>query len=130
MIRLEELNEKCESQSIKFYDEYDHISDGYHTFQELYDYRMVYNAAMFNLLPKSFNVHKSLRHNTGEECFGGGWFIVMADLPTGQVSNHYETKYWDLFHCEEREKAEEWDGHSPQVAYMRLLDYVKNHQNV
>ena len=72
------------------------VSDGYHTFNELYYYRMLYNAAFFNLLPKGW-VHKSKRHHTGEECFGGGWFIVMANLPTGQVSNHYELKDWDLF---------------------------------
>ena len=46
------------------------VSDGYHTFNELYYYRMLYNAAFFNLLPKEW-VHKSKRHHTGEECFGG-----------------------------------------------------------
>ena len=38
------------------------ISDGYHTFNELYRYRMLYNAAFFNLLPKEL-VHKSKRHH-------------------------------------------------------------------
>lgn len=47
------------------------VSDGYHTFNELYYYRMLYNAAFFNLLPKGL-VYKSKRHHTGEECFGGG----------------------------------------------------------
>ena len=88
-------------------------SDGYHTFKELYEYRKLYNAGMFNLLPKNFNVHKSKRHSDGELCFGGGWFIVMATLPTGQISNHYELKDWDLFKCEERELADEWDGRTP-----------------
>jgi len=32
----------------------------------------------------------------GEYCFGGGWFLVVAVLPTGQISNHYELKHWDL----------------------------------
>ena len=77
------------------------VSDGYHTFNELYYYRMLYNAAFFNLLPKEW-VHKSKIHHTGEECFGGGWFIVMANLPTGQVSNHYELKDWDLFQVPEK----------------------------
>ena len=99
------------------------VSDGYHTFNELYYYRMLYNAAFFNLLPKR-KVHKSKRHYTGEECFGGGWFIVMAELPTGQISNHYEMKYWDLFHIPEREIAAPWDGHTPQEAAERLFDYL------
>lgn len=100
------------------------VSDGYHTFNELYYYRMLYNAAFFNLLPKAW-VHKSKRHNTGEECFGGGWFIVMANLPTGQVSNHYELKDWDLFKVPEKEIADEWDGHTPQEAADRLRKYLQ-----
>lgn len=100
------------------------ISDGYHTFNELYYYRMLYNAAFFNLLPKEC-VHKSKRHHTGEECFGGGWFIVMANLPTGQISNHYELKDWNLFQVPEKEFADEWDGHTPQEAAERLHRYLQ-----
>jgi len=99
------------------------ISDGYHTFNELYYYRMLYNAAFFNLLPKEW-VHKSKKHHTGEECFGGGWFVVMAQLPTGQISNHYELKDWDLFQIPEKETADEWDGHTPQEAAERLYKYL------
>lgn len=99
------------------------ISDGYHTFNELYRYRMLYNAAFFNLLPKEL-VHKSKRHHDGEECFGGGWFIVMANLPTGQISNHYELKDWDLFQIPEKFTAEEWDGHTPQEAADRLYKFL------
>ena len=99
-------------------------SDGYHTFKELYEYRKLYNAGMFNLLPKSFNVHKSKRHSDGKLCFGGDWFIVMATLPTGQISNHYELKDWDLFKCEEREKADEWDGHTPEDVARRIKEYL------
>ena len=103
------------------------ISDGCHTFNELYYYRMLYNAAFFNLLPKEW-VHKSKKHHDGEECFGGGWFIVMANLPTGQISNHYELKDWDLFQIPEKEIADEWDGHTPQEAAERLHKYLQEKQ--
>ena len=103
------------------------ISDGYHTFNELYYYRMLYNAAFFNMLPKEW-VHKSKKHNDGEECFGGGWFIVMANLPTGQISNHYELKDWDLFQIPEKEVADKWDGHTPQEAADRLHKFLLKKQ--
>lgn len=108
------------------FDDIEKVSDGYHTFAELYEYRKLYNAAFFNELAKKgiCNVHKSKRHATGEECFGGGWFIVMADLPTGQISNHYKLKDWGLFKCEERPFAEKWDGHTPKQAAQRILDYL------
>lgn len=65
--------------------------DEHHTMAELYDYRLAYNAAAFNEWADSgmYDVHKSLRHSDGRLCFGGGWFVVVAQLPTGQISNHY-----------------------------------------
>lgn len=91
-------------------------SDGYHTFNELYEYRLLYNANLFNewASQNKYFVHKSKKHHDGEECFGGGWFIVMATTPKGQISNHYEMKDWDLFRCEERARADKWDGHTPK----------------
>jgi len=103
------------------------ISDGYHTFNELYDYRMAYNASMFNQLSKDkkYNVHKSKKHHDGELCFGGGWFIVVANLPTGQISNHYEDKYWDYFQIEEKDNGDEWDGHTPKDVFDRICEFNK-----
>ena len=94
-------------------------SDGYHTFNELYDFRREYNAALVN--SGVWKAHKSYRHHSGELCFGGGWFIVMIETPFGQISNHYENKYWDEFHCEEKEFADEWDGHTEKDVIERLM---------
>ena len=99
-------------------------SDGYHTFNELYDFRREYNAALVN--SGVWKSHKSYRHHDGELCFGGGWFIVMIDTPFGQISNHYENKYWDEFHCEEKEVADEWDGHTEKDVLNRLYYSNKN----
>ena len=102
-------------------------SDGYHTFNELYEFRKAYNIALFNEWAangKCF-VHKSWRHNDGELCFGGGWFIVVSVLPQGQISNHYEAKDWDLFHIQETEKALfEFDGHTGVDVIERLKSYA------
>lgn len=94
------------------------ISDGYHTFDELYQYRMLYNALAVSDVPRT--TVKSWRHHDGEECFGGGWFIVVIDLPTGQVSNHYPARDWDLFAVPEVELAPVWDGHDPAEAARRI----------
>lgn len=99
------------------------ISDGYHTFNELYAYRMAYNALLFNEWYKAGknDVHWSRKHSTGEDCFGGGWFVVVAQTPYGQITNHYELKDLQWFAAiEERERAAEWDGHTPQEAFDRL----------
>ena len=105
-------------------------SDGFHTFNELYEFRKLYNAGLFNEWAKQglFNVHKSKKHSDGEECFGGGWFIVTATLPTGQISNHYDLKDWDLFQVEDRELADVWDCHTPQDVAHRLEQFLKGEE--
>lgn len=103
------------------------LSDGYHTFGELYEFRKIYNACLFNEWAKQgkYDVHKSKKHFDGEDCFGGGYFIVVAILPAGQISNHYDLKYWDLFKCEEVEKAKyEFDGHTAQDVVRRLESLI------
>lgn len=98
-------------------------SDGYHTFNELYEFRKVYNAALFNewAKQKKYDVHKSIKHYEGNECFGGGWFIVVAMLPDGLISNHYEMKDWSLFDIPEYEKSLfPFDGHSASDVLFRL----------
>lgn len=102
-------------------------SDGYHTFNELYEFRKAYNAALFNewaALGK-YSVHKSWRHHDGDLCFGGGWFIVLAVLPEGQISNHYEAKDWKLFNIPSTERALfEFDGHTGSDVLDRLKSYT------
>lgn len=96
-------------------------SDGYHTHRELYEYRMLYNAhAAHGWLAAGVPVVKSWHHSDGEPCFGGGWFVVVATLPTGQVSNHYEAEFWDLFNVPEVSLPPDYDGHTPQDAADRL----------
>ena len=94
-----------------------HTSDGHHTFEELYYYRMLYNAqAVLAWLANGIKVEKSWNHHDGEPCFGGGMFVVQAELPTGQVSNHYKAEYWDLFSVPAVELPAVYDGHTPAIA--------------
>jgi hypothetical protein len=104
-------------------------SDGFHTFTELYRYRTLYHALWLNVLfslseDEDLNIHKSWLHDDGKPPFGGGWFIVMVTLPTGQVSNHYPAEDWDKFQIPEREHASEWDGHTPAIAADRMDAYL------
>lgn len=110
-------------------DSFSEISDGYHTFKELYRYRMLLQAAWFNTVVKDkrqTKVVKSYRHHDGELCFGKeNYFIVMAELPTGQISNHYKGEHWDLFDVPVVDRAPEWDGHTPEEAADRIEKYIR-----
>lgn len=95
------------------------ISDGCHTFGELYDHR----AKLFSIIcNQDFiceNAWKSKLHNDGT--MFDGYFIVGINTPKGQATYHYEMKYWDYFHVKELDKAPEWDGHTANEAIKRLL---------
>lgn len=133
MIVITNSDEPSVVEGTKYYETMSEVSDGYHTFDELYHYRALYNAAFFNQLYANYQEHdtlegvpiKSWRHSDGELCFGGGWFIVMVNLPTGQISNHYEAKYWDMFKIGEAQIGFVYDGHTPQEAADRLESYLK-----
>lgn len=93
------------------------ISDGYHTFNELYHHR----AVLFSVIVKAFQekAWKARLHHDGT--MYDGMFIVGIDTPEGQVSYHYDIDpYWDMFECRELERAPEWDGHTPAQAIERI----------
>lgn len=85
------------------------MSDGYHTFADLYEQRLILSAALAKNNPHAW---KSKRHEDGSVPFGGGWFIMGFDTDEGCYTYHYELKDWDLFQCEELDKGRPWDGHT------------------
>ena len=97
----------CEAAHV---DEIDDVSDGFHTFRQLYYQRMMLFATIVK--QNKDKAWKSLRHEDGELCFGGGWFIVGIDTPEGSYTYHYEDNYFSLFDCEELERGKHWDGHT------------------
>jgi hypothetical protein len=104
------------------------FSDGYHTFNELYEHRFsLFIALCKELLYNSryqtgwsANIWKSLKHsdNTNYE----GWFIMGIGKQKGeQISYHLPLKYWDKTNfATVLEKAPEFDGHSSNDVLIRI----------
>lgn len=93
------------------------LSDGYHTFNELYHHR----AVLFSVICNTFadKAWKSRQHDTGD--MFDGMFIVGIETPEGQATYHYNLDpYWDMFKVKELEKAPVWDGHTPDEAIKRI----------
>ena len=102
----------------------DDLSDGYHTFRQLYYQRMMLFATIVR--QNRDMAWKSLRHEDGELCFGGGWFIVGIDTPEGNYTYHYEDNFYSLFDCEELERGKHWDGHTEKdITRLLSLPSVK-----
>ena len=132
---LDDINTAIKKGAEREFIDANDVSDGYYTFGQLYDVRLALNVALFNTIvntliegnypseEESFYIHKSLRHHDGELCFGGGWFIVVAILPTGQISFHYKLEDWDKFQIPIENKAlYEFDGHTTEDVINRLID--------
>ena len=93
------------------------VSDGYHTFNELYHHRAVLFSVICNLMPEK--AWKSKYHDTGD--MYDGMFIVGIETPEGQATYHYDIDpYWDMFRVKELERAPKWDGHTPSDAIERI----------
>lgn len=93
------------------------LSDGYHTFNELYHHRAILFSVICNSMPDK--AWKSKLHDTGD--MFDGMFIVGIETPEGQATYHYDIEpYWDMFKVKELEKAPKWDGHTPQDAINRI----------
>ena len=93
--------------------------------EELYDVRMALNAVLFNKWSELslYDVHKSFKHNDGELCFGGEWFIVCAKTPYGQISFHYHKSNWEYFKIPAVEKAKhKFDEHTTKQVIAILLN--------
>lgn len=102
------------------------VSDGYHTFNELYDHRAKLFAALCNTVFKDV-AWKSLHHHDPNEPMYDGMFIVGVETPYGQATYHYDiTPYWDMFHVKIVDTAPKFDGHTPAEAVNRILAYAND----
>ena len=101
------------------------ISDGYHTFNELYHHRAVLFATICNSNKEL--AWKSKLHDTGD--MYEGMFIVGIETTEGQATYHYSIEpYWEMFNVKELPKAPKWDGHTPEEA-IRRISLLKEHNN-
>lgn len=97
-------------------------SDGYHTFNELYEHRYALFIALIRLLP-----HLSWRaNNNADGSSYKGYFVTGIHLPTGDVSYHLPLKYWgelDGLDILTTNNAPKFDGHTADDVVDRLLEF-------
>lgn len=99
------------------------VSDGYHTFNELYEHRHSLFLTLMSCLPSQSWF--SRKHNDGEAY--EGWFIAGINLPTGTVTYHLPEGLYEAARgtkAMELPLAPEWDGHSAQDVVYRLMKFA------
>lgn len=113
-IVTQDMIDRCDSKG--------ELSDGYHTFNELYDHRAALFAALCSMMPDI--AWKSMHHDDGT--MFDGMFIVGLQSKYGQITYHYDIEKWDWFNVKELNKAPQFDGHTPKMAIQRLLKIATN----
>jgi Bacterial RNA polymerase, alpha chain C terminal domain len=93
------------------------LSDGRHTFADLYDHRYALFAALCACLPMM--AWKSWQHGDGTAMFNDS-FIVGLDLPSGQITYHLPASDWDRFPATVLDVSPDYDGHTPADVVERL----------
>ena len=98
----------------------DDVSDGYHTFRELYAHRFALFLALARSLGTAWRAHQHADGTMFE-----GWFIVGLMLSTGQITYHLPLTDWEhtgFMHTYTR--APSWDGHTSRDVVERLRLYA------
>lgn len=99
------------------------VSDGYHTFNELYDHRCTLFLGLMMAYPELS--WASTQHHDGSTWEGG--FIAGIQTPAGAVTYHLPSSMWGLAvitNAKVLERAPEWDGHTSADVITRLKAWM------
>ena len=99
------------------------VSDGYHTFDELYEHRIVLYIALCRWMINSGHhpyIWRSKIHSNGTSF--DGWFILGIGGKVGkQISYHLPMSKWDeTSFADTLDKEPEYDGHTTEDVLNRL----------
>lgn len=99
------------------------VSDGFHTFNELYDHRChLFIALMISNPSISW---RSIKHEDGTSF--EGWFIAGMHLSTGDITYHLPIKMWGMLDKMEITTLQfgcKWDGHTASDVINRLAAWI------
>lgn len=125
MNKIEEINEMIkENKKLGIISSKD-ISDGHHTFGELYKNRIILFCTLCNLLPNiSWKSKKHFDEENDPMFFDS--FIAGINTPEGIATYHIKLKYWDLFDVPELEKAPKYDNYNNEEVLKRILSLKKS----
>lgn len=98
-----------------------YVSDGYHSFDELYQHR--------TLLYLNFTLAAIGLSSSWVACWKThypGWPVVFLETPRGQISYHIEEKYIPMIeHRIRRDDNHEWNGHTSEDVLTILTELLK-----
>lgn len=100
------------------------VSDGYHTFGELYEHRNMLFIALMQVHPTF--AWRSRANSDGSVL--DGWFVagMRLPIPTGEISYHLPERLWSKLDSPYIRTLEVglWDGHTSDDVVKRLQAWI------
>lgn len=98
------------------------VSDGYHTFPELYDHRIMLFIALMRMASEAgLECGWSRNHDDGQPCFGGGWAIGWITAPSGKQARYHMELARPLPAHLERATGSSWNGKEETIEALAEL---------
>lgn len=107
-------------------DDMGEVSDGFHTFNELYAHRCHLFVALMRSQPQMS--WRAREHSDGSKMVG--WFICGMHLPTGDITYHLPETMWEMLDYSGLTtslRAPPWDGHTSGDVVKRLAKWCEPH---
>lgn len=96
------------------------ISDGYHTFKELYEHRYALFAVV--CADHAIDSWKSMLHEDGTMFEDS--FIAGVMTPQGMATYHFPLHWWPKVKAQIVGRAPKWDGHTSKDVPARLMSLI------
>ena len=123
-MNIQELNAFIQKEKEEHQLSLKELSDGHHTFEELYRQRMVLFCTLCNTYPELSWKSKKHFDEIHDPMFPGD-FIVGINTPEGVATYHFKMTYWDLFQVPVMEHAPYYDHYTSEMVLERVSSLVK-----
>ena len=126
-MNINELNNLIQNEKMNGNISVKQISDGHHTFEDLYKNRLILFCALCNC---NHDISwKSKKHfdEENDPMFNGD-FIVGINTPEGIATYHFKLEFWDLYQIPEIEKAPKYVNYNNATVLKRIYSLSRKHE--
>ena len=128
MSKLKEINDLIMESKLSGEISTKEISDGHHTFGELYHHRIILFCTLCNIFADVS--WKSRKHfdEENDPMFNDS-FIAGINTPDGIATYHIKLKYWDMFDIPEIDRAPKYEQYDSDDVIERVYSLSKSKIN-
>lgn len=128
MSKLKEINDLIMESKLSGEISTKEISDGHHTFGELYHHRIILFCTLCNIFADVSWKSKKHFDEENDPMFNDS-FIAGINTPDGIATYHIKLKYWDMFDIPEIDRAPKYEQYDSDDVIERVYSLSKSKTN-